>query len=106
MEVIRRCEAFGINAFNYVQMGRGRSDWESYLAEGGKTRLIAQATMNDPAELVNAVKPWGSWVQGEIADRQYRAGQLGLVRDYAKRLRDLGVSFVGVASHIFRPVTM
>jgi len=100
LEVMKRCDAFGINAFNYVQMGRGRSDWERYLAEGGKMCLIAQATMNDPAELVQAVKPWGAWVQGEITDRQYRSGQLGPVRDYAKKLRDLGVSFVGVASHI------
>ncbi len=100
LEVMKRCDAFGINAYNYVQMGRGRADWERYLAEGGKMRLIAQATMNDPTELVQAVKPWGAWVQGEITDRNYRSGQLGPVRDYAKKLRDLGVSFVGVASHI------
>jgi hypothetical protein len=63
-------------------------------------RLIAQATTEDPAELVSAVKPWAAWVQGEITDRAYRKGALATTRDYAKKLRDLGVTVVGVASHI------
>lgn len=100
LEVLRRAERFGINAFNYVQLGRGQADWERYVAEGGKLRLIAQATMADPTELVKAVKPWGAWVQGEITDKAWRAGDLGSVREYAKKLRDLGVTMVGVASHI------
>lgn len=100
IEVMKHCEECGINAFNYVQIGRGQSDWDRYSAEGGKMRMVAQATTKDPEELVKAVKPWAAWVQGEITDRQYRAGQLGAVRDYAKKLRDLGVAVVGVASHI------
>jgi hypothetical protein len=100
IEVMRRCDKFGINAFNYVHMGRGQADWDRYLAEGGKMRLIAQATTKDPAELVKAVHPWAAWVQGEITDRSWRAGQLNTTRDYAKKLRDLGVTMVGVASHI------
>jgi hypothetical protein len=100
LEVLQRAEALGVNAFNYVHMGRGQADWERYVAEGGKMRLIAQATTEDPAELVEAVKPWSAWVQGEITDRHYRAGTLNKTRDYAKKLRDLGVPVVGVASHI------
>ena len=85
---------------NYVHMGRGQADWDRYVAEGGKMRLIAQSTMEDPAVLVNAVHPWAAWVQGEITDRAWRAGNLNPVREYAKKLKGLGVSMVGVASHI------
>lgn len=100
VEVLRRAERVGINGFNYVHMGRGQADWDRYVAEGGKMRLIAQSTMEDPAVLVNAVHPWAAWVQGEITDRAWRAGNLNPVREYAKKLKGLGVSMVGVASHI------
>jgi hypothetical protein len=99
VEVLRRAETLGINAVNYVHIGRAKDDWERYVAKGGKMRMIAQATTKDPAEIVSAVKPWAAWVQGEITDSSYRAGALASTRDYAKKLRDLGVAAVGVASH-------
>ena len=100
VEVLGRCEKFGINAYNYVHMGRAQADWERYLGEGGKMHLVAQATTNDPAELWNAVKPAAAWVQGERTDDAYRAGKMETIRDYCKKLRDLGVTMVGVGSHI------
>lgn len=100
IEVLRRCEQYGLNAFNYVHMGRGQDDWEHYVAKGGRMHLVAQASIDDPAELVNAVKPMGVWVQGERTDDAYRAGRMNSIRDYCKKLRDLGVSMVGVGSHI------
>ncbi|HSW50554.1 MAG TPA: hypothetical protein VLH09_10285 [Bryobacteraceae bacterium] len=100
IELLRRCEGFGLNAFNYIHLGRGQDDWEQYLAKGGKMHMIAQANTDDPAELVEAVKPMGAWVQGERTDDAYRAGRMDKIRDYAKKLRDLGVSMVGVGSHI------
>lgn len=42
---------------------------------------------------MSAVKPWAA------TDRSCRAGALASTRDYAKKLRDLGVAKVGVASH-------
>jgi hypothetical protein len=100
VEVLGRCEKLGINAYNYVHMGRAQADWERYLGEGGKMHLVAQATTDDPAELWNAVKPMGAWVQGERTDDAYRAGKMETIRDYCKKLRDLGVEMVGVGSHI------
>ena len=100
LEVLQRSEALGINAFNYVHMSRGEEDWKRYLDAGGKMQLVAQATTKEPAEVVNAVKPMAAWVQGEITDRAYRSGSLETVRDYAKKMRDLGVAMVGIGSHI------
>lgn len=100
LEALRRSEALGINAFNYVHTGRAQADWERYLAEGGKMQLVAQATTADPAEMVTAVRPMAAWVQGEITDRAYRNDKLDTVRDYAKKMRDLGVAMVGIGSHI------
>jgi len=100
VEVLQRSEALGINAFNYVHMSRGPADWERYKGEGGTMHLVAQATTADPAEVVNAVKPYAAWVQGEITDQAYRNGKLETVRDYAKKMRDLGVQMVGIGSHI------
>jgi hypothetical protein len=100
VEVLQRSEKFGINAFNYVHMGRAQPDWERYLGAGGRMHLVAQATTNDPAELVNAVKPMAAWVQGERTDNAFRAGRMDTIRDYCKKLRDLGVTLVGVGSHI------
>ncbi len=100
LEVLRRCESFGVNAYNYVHMGRAQADWERYVGEGGRMHLIAQATTDDPAELWKAVKPAAAWVQGERTDDAYRAGKMETIRDYCKKLRDLGVQMVGVGTHI------
>jgi hypothetical protein len=106
VEVLKRSEALGINAFNYVHMSRGQPDWERYVGEGGRMHLIAQATMDDPTEFVKALKPMAAWVQGERTDDAYRAGRLNTIGDYCKKLRDLGVEMVGVASHIPEVLTM
>ena len=100
VDVLRRCEACGINAYNYVHMSRALPDWQRYQAEGGRMHLVAQATTEDPAELVDAVKPMAAWVQGERTDNAYRAGKMDSIRDYCKKMRDLGVKMVGVGSHI------
>jgi hypothetical protein len=100
VDVLQQCQKAGINAFNYVHMGRAQADWERYLSEGGRMHIVAQAAMDDPTEFVKAVKPMGAWVQGERTDDAYRANRMNAIRDYCKKLRDLGVTMVGVGSHI------
>ncbi|HOK44425.1 MAG TPA: hypothetical protein PLA43_14120 [Bryobacteraceae bacterium] len=99
-EVLKRCESFGINCFNYVHAGRLYAEWERYVAEGGKMHIVAQAYQDDPTEMVKTIKPAGVWVIGERVDTAYRRNQLNTIRDYCKKLRDLGVEMVGVGSHI------
>ena len=99
VEVLQRAEKLGINAYNYLHRARAQADWERYQAEGGKMHLVAQATTEDPAELIDAVKPMAAWVQGERTDNAYRANRMDTIRDYCKKMRDMGV-VVGVGSHI------
>ena len=57
-EVLHRANAFGINAFNYVNMGRAPQDLARFEVECGKMHLIVQATAaDDPAALVQNLKP-------------------------------------------------
>jgi len=100
LEIMQRCAKYGINVYNYVHAGRLQADWERFLSEGGHMHVVAQAVAADPTELVKAIKPMGVWVQGERTDNAYRAGQMETIRDYCKKLRDLGVAMVGVGSHI------
>lgn len=96
-EVLRRCNRFGINAFNYVHLSRGPQDLAQYQAEGGHMHLIAQ-DLGDPAQLVKLVKPLAIYRQGEITDRAFNTGTLATVREWCKKARDTGV-VVGVGTH-------
>jgi len=100
VEVLQRAEKYGINGFNYWHISRSQADWERYLAEGGKMHIVAQATTDDPKVLVDAVKPMAAYAQGDRTDTAFHIGELDAIRDYCKKLRDLGVSMVGVGSHI------
>ena len=100
VEVLQQCEKYGVNAFNYVHSERAQADWEQYQARGGRMHLICQGTTDDPAQITSAVKPLAVFVQGERTDNAFRAGRLETIRDYCKKLRDLGVPMVGVGSHI------
>ena len=99
-DIMHQCNRFGINAFNYVHLDRGPQDWARFQAEGGKMHLIIQVTANvDSAMLVKTLKPLALQRQGEVVDTAYQNGQLASVREWCKKVRDLGV-MVGVGTHI------
>jgi hypothetical protein len=96
-EVLHQCNRFGINAFNYYPAGRGESDLERFLAEGGRMHLIAQG-MGDPTGLIQKFKPLAVYYHGERTDTAFRDGTMNEVREWCKKVRDLG-SMVGVGTH-------
>ena len=96
-DVLHQCSRFGINAYNYVNLGRAPEDWQRFLGEGGRMHLIMQG-MDDPAPLVRNLRPLAMYHHGGRTDRAYQDGQIGSVREWCKRVRDLGVT-VGVGSH-------
>jgi hypothetical protein len=96
-EVLHQCNRFGINAHNFVQLGRAQQDWERFLAEGGKMHLIVQG-IGDPAATHASLKPLAIYHHGENTDRAFQDGELASVKEWCKKARDLGV-MVGVGSH-------
>jgi hypothetical protein len=97
-DVLHQCNRFGINSFNYYPAPRAQKDYERFLAEGGKMHLIVQGNMDNAAAIVAQLKPAAVYRHGEMTDRAYQEGQLDSVREWCKKVRDLGV-MVGVGTH-------
>jgi hypothetical protein len=98
-EVMHRANSFGIDAFNYVDMGRAPQDWARFQAEGGKMHLIVQVTArDDAAALVQNLNPLALQRRGEEIDAAYQNGTMDSEREWCKRARDLCV-LVGVGTH-------
>jgi hypothetical protein len=98
-EIMHRACGFGINAFNYINMGRAPQDWARFQAEGGKMHLISQVTAkDDAAELVRNIKPLALQRRGEEIDLAFQNRTMDSEREWCKRARDLGV-LVGVGTH-------
>jgi hypothetical protein len=99
VEVLHRASAFGINAFNFVNVPRSGDDWLRFVAEGGKMHLIMQVTAHDdPAKLAALYKPLAMQRRGEEIDLAFQQGNMAAEREWCKRVRDLGV-MVGVGTH-------
>jgi len=98
-EVLQRANNFGINAFNYVNIGRAPQDLKCFQSQGGKMHLIIQVTAHDdPAALVRDLKPLALQRRGEEVDAAFRNRTMDSEREWCKRARDLGV-LVGVGTH-------
>ena len=98
-EVLHRAASYGINAFNYVNIGRAPQDLACFQSQGGKMHLIIQVTAHDdPAALVRDLKPLALQRRGEEVDAAFKSRTMDSEREWCKRARDLGV-LVGVGTH-------
>lgn len=96
-DVLHQCARFGINAYNYVDLGRAGQDLDRFEAEGGRMHLIVQG-IGDPTAFHAARKPLAMYHHGGRTDRAYQDGKIATVREWCKQVRDLGC-MVGVGSH-------
>lgn len=97
--VMHQATRYGINAFNYAPYAPFPECWDQFQAEGGKMNLIMQLPRpDDTVELAKRLKPLAMHIQGEAADRAFLAGKMDDIREWCKRVRDLGV-IVGVGTH-------
>jgi hypothetical protein len=96
-DVLHQCSRFGVNTYNYVNLGRAPQDWARFLAEGGHMHLVVQG-MDDPVPLVKNLKPLAMYHHGGRTDRAFQDGKIATVREWCKQVRDLGVA-VGVGTH-------
>lgn len=102
-EVLRRCEANGINTWQFSHAERTISDLKRHRAEGGKMQwlLLSHPEIEKDHNLIREVvklKPIGIAHHGGSAERKRRAGRLGEVREFLKAVRDSGV-LVGLSLH-------
>jgi hypothetical protein len=97
--VMHACERYGINAFNYAPYDPFPQDWTRFLGEGGKMHLIMQVVGSEETEgFARNLKPLAMHRQGEVVDIAYREGKMNDIRDWCKKVRDLGI-IVGVGTH-------
>jgi hypothetical protein len=96
-DVLHQCARFGINTYNYVDLGRAGQDLDRFEAEGGRMHLVVQG-IGDPAPFHALRKPLAVYHHGGRTDRAYQDGKIDTVRDWCKQVRDLGC-LVGVGSH-------
>jgi hypothetical protein len=96
-QVMHHCTRFGINAFNYVNLGRAQQDLERFQGEGGKMHLITQA-IGDPAKIYSSVKPLAMYMRGTEVDRAHQRGDMGPVKEWCKKARDTGAR-IGIGTH-------
>ncbi len=98
-KVMHECNRFGINAFNYVHLDPAPKDWARFQAEGGKMHLIMQViAQDDTVALAKSLKPLAMQRQGEVVDVAFREGKMDTVKEWCKKVRDLGI-LVGVGTH-------
>ncbi len=99
-EVMHRAASYGVNTFNYYHSERSLADWSRFVAEGGKMHLIPQVGYKaDAAMLVKSLHPLALQRQGEVVDDAWQAGKMETVKEWCKKVRDMGV-LVGVGTHI------
>ncbi len=96
-DVLHQCARFGINTYNYVDLGRAGQDLDRFQAEGGSMHLVVQG-IGDMASFHAARKPLAIYHHGGRTDRAYQDGKIATVREWCRQVRDLGC-LVGVGSH-------
>ena len=96
-QVMHECNRFGINAYNYVNLGRAEQDLKRFQAEGGRMHLIVQG-IGDPAKIYSSVKPLAMYMRGTEVDKAYKAGDMAPVKEWLKKARDTGAR-TGIGTH-------
>ena len=103
VDLLRACASAGINTWQNSYTQRTVEDVQRCREEGipfhwlllGKPNWVQRPAFIEEAA---AHKPLGIAPHGSSADRLHRAGQLGLLRDLLKRIRQTGV-LVGLSAH-------
>jgi hypothetical protein len=96
-DVLHQCARFGINTYNFVDLGRAAQDLDRFEAEGGRMHLVVQG-IGDMAPFHAAHRPLAIYHHGGRTDSAFQNGKIADVREWCKKSRDLGC-LVGVGSH-------
>jgi hypothetical protein len=103
LELLRQCEARGINTWQNSYAERTLSDFDRYRAGGGRMHwlCLGKPDWDEHPERINEAakrKPIGIAPHGALAERLHRQGKLSALTDLLKRIRDTG-ALVGLSAH-------
>ncbi len=103
VELLKHCEANGINTWQNSFAERTLSDLDRYRAAGGNLQwlCLGKPDWDEKPHLVDAAarrKPIGIAPHGALGERLHRQNKLGVLTDLLKRIRDTGVR-VGLSAH-------
>jgi hypothetical protein len=103
LDVLRRCEAEGINTWQFSHTERTIADLKRHRDAGGKMQwiLLSHAEIENDHKIIKEIaklKPIGIVHHGGSAERKRRAGKVQEVWDFLKAVRDSGVH-VGLSTH-------
>jgi hypothetical protein len=103
LELLKRCEEAGVNAWQNSYAQRTLEDLDRYRATGGTMHwlLLGNPDWDQHPEHIDAAarrKPIGIAPHGSLADKLHRQDKLAVLTDLLKRIRDKGV-LVGLSAH-------
>jgi len=103
LELLRHCEAKGINTWQNSYAERTLSDLDRYRAAGGTMNWLCLGKPDwdqHPERIEDAAKrkPIGIAPHGSLAERLHRQNKLNVLTDLLKRIRDTG-ALVGLSAH-------
>jgi hypothetical protein len=103
VELLKHCEARGLNTWQNSYTERTLSDLDRYRAAGGKMNwlCLGKPDWDEHPERINDAakrKPIGIAPHGALAERLHRTGKLDVLAGLLKRIRDTGV-LVGLSAH-------
>jgi hypothetical protein len=103
VELLKRCEAKGINTWQNSYTERTLSDLDRFRAAGGKMNWLCLGKPDwdeHPERIEDAAKrkPIGIAPHGALAERLHREGKLDVLKGLLRRIRDTG-ALVGLSAH-------
>ncbi len=103
VELLKRCEAVGINTWQNSYAERTLQDLDRYREAGGKMHWLCLGKPDwdqHPEHIDDAArhKPIGIAPHGHLAERLHRQDKLHVLTTLLKRIRDKGV-LVGLSAH-------
>ena len=103
VELLRHCEANGINAWQNSYAERTLSDLDRYREAGGRMHwlCLGKPDWDQNPHLIDEAarrKPIGIAPHGSLGERLHREKKLSVLTDLLKRIRDQGV-LVGLSAH-------
>jgi hypothetical protein len=100
-DLLWACEKVGINVWQSGSINL--EAYEAFRRSGGKMHYMALAREDpgDPDQLARLARAGtiGIAHHGEVTDSLWKGGQIQVVREYCKKIRDAGV-MVGISTHM------